>query len=313
VAGVGASAWVLIVLVALMLLVAGTVLLRGEMWVADVVGGAVLLVLAAAFMAGRVVVDGEGVGESGIFGTRRVLWSKTDYACPASDLSAVDLNFYDSAGNLAGRMNFALYAAPEKIVEEIARRTRLEREPAAIAPGMSGRWREGEPVSAVRMFSLMWEIIHAEPRARAVAIEKVYRLMKDGRLGGGTERESLLEILQSIAKDGITDASRRALEDWYWRSSSDALRSHLSGYLKGAVIGVTIPGAAAVVKTLLDPARAGGKGHALLWVVCVLGALYLVMSASAMVYVRVRFQREMAFLKEYKSEISGAEKPGKKQ
>jgi hypothetical protein len=301
-AGIGAPLWLAIVLMAAALCAAGTWLYRGEMFWVDVAGGVLLAVLIVVFAVGKVTVDAKGVRESGLFRGRRILWSKTDYACPASDLSVFDLNFYDQGGKIAGRIDFAQYSTPEKIVEEISRRTRLVGEPAAIAPVTRGRWREGAEVSAPRMFSLMWEIIHTEPEQRGGAMEKVHRLIKEGRIGPRAEHEKVLAILQAIEKDGVSDARRRELEEWYWRCYSPLLRSHLAGYPKGGVIGVTLMGAVFLVKAIVSPGSKHGSLLEVLWVLGATCVFNVVVAAGAWAYVHLRFQREMTYLKEYKSQ-----------
>jgi len=302
VAGISAVWWAAIVLVAAALLGIGTWVSPHATWRLDVVAAVLLCVLIFSFVAGKVVIDGKGVTERRLSGgRRRIAWGKVEHARPASDLSAVELNFYDAAGKLAGRINFGLYARGEKIVEEVSRRVRLEAEPAAIAPVTKGRWREGEDVSAARMFSLMWQVLHGEPGERAAAIDKVYRLAKADRISSGAERERLLAICEEIEKGGMTDVRRRDLEDWYYRTFSRLLRAHLAGYYKGGMIGATIGGVAGLVKFLVEPGRIG-RLYAALMVLGMTAVFYGVAAGCAAAYTRAKFRNELAYLKKHGSD-----------
>jgi hypothetical protein len=299
VAGLGVPTRIAILLVAAALLVLGT--WQREVQLLSVIAVLAVAVLHLPFVVGKVVIDANGVTERRLRGNRRIAWSRVDHARPASDLSGTELNFYDAAGKLAGRINFGLYARAEKIVEEVSRRVRLEAEPAAIAPVTKGRWRDKDEVSAARMFSLMWQVLHGEPGERAAAIDKVYRLAKADRISSGAERERLLAICQEIEKGGMTDVRRRDLEDWYYRTFSRLLRAHLAGYYKGGMIGVTIGGVVGLVKFLVEPGRIG-RLYAALMVLGMTAVFYGVAAACAAAYTRAKFRNELAFLKKHKTD-----------
>lgn len=298
VAGIGVPTRIAILLGAAALLGIG-IWQREELL--SVIAALAVAVLHLPFVVSKIVIDAKGVVERRLRGNRRIAWSKVDHARPASDLSGTELNFYDAAGKIAGRINFGLYARPEKIVEEVSRRVRLEAEPAAIAPVTKGRWRDKDEVSAARMFSLMWQVLHGEPGERAAAIDKVYRLAKADRISSSAERERLLAICQEIEKGGMTDVRRRDLEDWYYRTFSRLLRAQIAGYYKGGLIGVTIGGVAGLVKFLVEPGRIG-RLYAALMVLGMTAVFYGVAAACAAAYTRAKFRNELAYLKKHGSD-----------